>query len=73
VTGLAVTVTVSISAGTVYLSYPTQNGHNYEIEYKTALTNPTWTPLANYAGDGTVQTHSVGAATGTMFYQVVTQ
>jgi hypothetical protein len=72
--GVPVRITVSVSGGNVQLSYPTQSGHNYVIEYKTTLKDASWTPLATYSGDGTVQSHLVGTATGTTrFYLVVTQ
>jgi hypothetical protein len=56
------------------LSFQTLAGHDYVVKYKNNVTDATWTTLATYSGDGSLQTHSVGAATGAArFYIVVTQ
>jgi len=72
--GPPVRIAVSSSGGNLQLSFQTQTGHNYAVKYKNSLTDAAWTLLATYSGDGTLQTHVVGPATGAArFYIVVTQ
>jgi hypothetical protein len=55
-------VSISLSAGNALLSFPTQLGHSYITQYKNHLTDPAWTLLSTYIGDGSTQTHAVGPA-----------
>lgn len=74
ISGDAVYVTAAVSGGTLQLKFPTATGYTYGIVCKNNLSDAVWQPLASYAGDGTVQTHSVGSLTGnSRFYRVVTQ
>jgi len=64
---------VAVASGNLQISIPTQNGYNYQLQYTTSLTNPTWTPLGGLiSGDGAV--HSVAdPLAGTRFYRVLVQ
>jgi hypothetical protein len=37
------------------LSYPTEAGRPYQLEYKNALNAPAWELLDNFLGDGSVR------------------
>ncbi len=60
-------ITATISGANVNLSFPTDSGFTYTIQYKNNLTDPTWTNLSGggnpVAGDGSVHivtdTHSL--------------
>ncbi len=69
-----VQISMSVSGGSLQISFPTQNGHSYTILYKNNLTDTSWSTLAAYPGDGTVQAHGVGAPSSTSrFYRVAVQ
>lgn len=69
-----VQISMNVSAGNLQLTFPTQASHGYTILYKSILSAPSWTTLATYSGDGTVQTHSVGPLSGASgFYRVAIQ
>jgi len=56
------------------LSFGTQNGLNYTVEYKTDLAQATWTFLEQLAGDGTGRTVTDSGAGGNQrFYRVRAQ
>jgi hypothetical protein len=38
---------IQISGTSLLLAWPTTEGQTYQLEYKTDLTDPTWTPLGN--------------------------
>lgn len=46
------TITSSGSGSTLNLTYPTEVGPNYVLEWKGALTNGAWNPLVTNAGTG---------------------
>ena len=51
------TITTSLSAGSLRLSFPTQSGFNYTVQYKTNLTDSTWLNLGvAVVGNGSAQT-----------------
>jgi titin len=54
----ATAVSISIAGTVVTLSFPSQAGTTYNVEFKNALNDPAWTSLATVAGDGTVKTVS---------------
>ena len=67
-------ISTSISAPNIRLSFVTQTGYNYQVEYKTNLTDATWTPLGSVlAGNNAVQTVSDTLATSHRFYMVQIQ
>jgi hypothetical protein len=54
---------VSISSGTITVSFPTQNGLSYQLLYKNSLTDPSWTPIGSpVSGNGSIK--SVGDTVG---------
>src|SRR5262249_721323 len=53
------TLAVAISGPNINLSFLSQTGFSYQIQYKNDLTDPTWTPLGSpVTGDGTLKTVS---------------
>lgn len=65
---------VSISSGTITVSFPTQNGLSYQLLYKNSLTDPSWTPIGSpVSGNGSIK--SVGDTVGgsMRFYRVQAQ
>jgi hypothetical protein len=67
-------VTASRSGANVSLSFATQFAPNYQVYYKTNLTDPTWQALGSpIAGDGTVKTVDDPIGRGMRFYTVNTQ
>ena len=69
-----VKLTASPSGANVVISFLSQSGYSYQVEYKNNITDVGWTPLGSpIVGDGTVKSLS-DPATGThRFYHVVTQ
>ncbi len=68
---MALNVSSSGGTGGASISFPTQPGYSYQLEYKTNLTDAVWIPLgAAISGDGSV--HSISGATGggSRFYRV---
>ncbi len=62
--------TVSAIGG-VALSFPTESAHSYQLQYKNALTNSTWSTLgAFFGGDDTLDTIIVSPSTN-RFYRVL--
>jgi hypothetical protein len=67
----------AVASGLNSISFPTEMGYNYQVQYKNNLSDPTWTSLgAVIAGDWT--THSVQdpspiSAHSTRFYRVQVQ
>ncbi|HTD85771.1 MAG TPA: hypothetical protein VK850_04280, partial [Candidatus Binatia bacterium] len=60
------------TAGTFTLSIPTGNGIAYRVDYKNELTDPTWTVLTTFTGDGNVKPIAdPGPLPPTRFYRVV--
>jgi uncharacterized delta-60 repeat protein len=54
------------------VSVQTQVGKNYSLQYKTSLSQTSWTSLSPVAGDGTSKTLSdANASGGQRFYQVM--
>jgi len=62
-------------AGTnVLLSFPTQSGFNYQVQYANTLTNGGWNSLGNsMAGNGSSQSAADPVINQTRFYRVVIQ
>ena len=53
------------------VSFASESGVTYTLQYKNDLTDPTWTNGASVAGDGTVKTLSDTSAQSARFYRVV--
>jgi hypothetical protein len=66
------TFSISASSGgtNVAVSFPTDSWHAYQLQYKTALTNPGWTSLGSIGGNDAIETILDSAAATARFYQV---
>jgi hypothetical protein len=64
----------AISGNSIHLSFVTQTGYNYQVEYKNNLTDASWTPLgSSLTGNNTVQTVSDPLSASHRFYIVQIQ
>jgi autotransporter-associated beta strand protein len=69
--GMALSISNSSGNGNLSISFPTQPGYNYQLEYKTNLTDAVWIPLGNVTlGDGTIHSMSDLIGQGSRFYRV---
>ncbi len=64
------TISASLLSGSIQLMFPTQNGFNYTVQYKTNLTDAAWQTLSTIAGNGTNQTVPDPANQGSRFYRL---
>jgi hyaluronate lyase len=56
------------------ISFPTQSGFNYQVQFKNALTDPQWAPLGNiFAGNDLVVSVTNSISSRTSFYRVQIQ
>jgi hypothetical protein len=70
----SISLNISVSGTTVHLSFASQSGANYQIEYKNDLTDANWTPLGSaVAGDGNVKGAVDSTASGKRFYRLRVQ
>jgi len=53
--GVLPKITATLSGGNIQLSFPTQNGSNYTVQYKTNLTDAVWQTLTTVGGNGSAQ------------------
>ena len=61
----------TLSGGNLVLSFPTQSGFQYQVEYKNSLSDPDWSSLGSpIAGNGVVQTATDPAGQTGRFYRV---
>jgi hypothetical protein len=67
------TLTASVNAdGQLVISFATQTGCSYQVEYQNDLTDTTWTPLGSaIAGTGATVTVTDALTASARFYQVV--
>jgi hypothetical protein len=63
-------ITTSLSGGMVHMSFPTQTGLNYTIQYKTNLTDSVWQTLSTSIGNGSTQAVPDTANQKSRFYRV---
>lgn len=49
-------ITFNISGGTANISFPTEYGFNYTVQFTTNLANPVWQTLSSVAGNNYTQT-----------------
>jgi hypothetical protein len=62
------------SGQTVTLSFASEVGATYILEYKNALTDPVWTPLPPAPGNGgLLQVEDPGPLPPTRFYRLMIQ
>lgn len=69
-----VTLAAHFTGGSISLSFATQIGTSYQIEFKNDLADAVWTPLgAIVSGDGTTKTVTDPASGPKRFYRLRTQ
>jgi hypothetical protein len=67
-------LTAAMSGGNIQISFPTQSGYSYQLQYKNNLTDPNWTSVGSpVSGDGTVKSVSDAATLSNRFYHVQIQ
>jgi len=67
-------LSASQSGTQLFLSFPTQAGFNYQVQYKDNLTDAVWTPLCgNLAGNDAVQSITESITHNRRFYRVTLQ
>lgn len=72
--GIALTVSGGGANGSMGISFATQPGYGYQLEYKTNLTDAVWIPLGNViSGDGTIQSVNNMPGANSRFYRVQIQ
>jgi len=64
------TITASLSGGSIHLAFPTQNGSNYDVQYKTNLTDAVWQTLSTAPGNGSTQSVPDPANQKSRFYRL---
>jgi hypothetical protein len=69
-----VKLTASLNGSNIRLSFPTQSGYTYTLQYKDALGGGTWMQVGTpVAGNGSVQTVSDGPLGTKRFYRLSIQ
>jgi hypothetical protein len=69
-----VRLTASRSGGNIVISFATQAGLNYQVEYKDNLTDTNWLPLGSaLVGNGSVQSATDSIVGSKRFYRVHVQ
>ena len=63
-------VTEAPANNTIHLSFNTQAGFNYFVEYKIAHSDSNWLPLTNALGNGAAMTVDAGAAEAQRYYRL---
>jgi hypothetical protein len=67
----APTLTASLSGGKIDISFGTQAGFSYQVQYKNSLRDASWTPLGSpVLGNGAVQSVNDSSAGSSRFYRV---
>jgi len=66
-------LTATISGGNIHISFPTQTGYTYLVQWKSHLTDASWTLLASLPGNNAVQSVSDPSTVGSRFYRVQIQ
>jgi hyaluronate lyase len=61
----------SFDGARVHLRFPSQPGFNYQVQYKSRLTDAAWLPLAEIGGSDPATTFSEPPAAGGRFYRVL--
>ena len=67
-------LTATVSGGNIHISFPTQAGYSYQLQYKNFLTDANWTSLGSLvSGNGSVQSVNDTASGNARFYRVQVQ
>jgi hypothetical protein len=70
----SVTLAASVNGENIVISLATQVGLTYQVEYKSDLSDASWTPLGNaISGNGAVQTINDKLSVNSRFYRVLIQ
>ncbi|MEI9865762.1 MAG: Ig-like domain-containing protein [Limisphaerales bacterium] len=72
-TATAVSITSSLSGSTLNLSFPTQTGFAYTVQYKTNLTDVSWNTLTVTNGTGSTVVVTNSANSAKRFYRLYIQ
>jgi hypothetical protein len=70
---LSPTIAPSISGGNINLSFPTQTGRSYTVQFKTNLTDAGWSTLTTTNGTGVTAIVPGGSTTDRRFYRLTVQ
>lgn len=63
-------VDAALGGTNITLSFPSQSGFNYLVQYKNDLGDPSWSPLMDIAGDDTRKSVNDPATNNAHFYRV---
>jgi hypothetical protein len=63
-------VSTSFTSGHIQISFTTQNGSTYDVQYKTNLTDAVWQTLTSMSGNGSVQMATDPANQAHRFYRL---
>ncbi len=67
-------LTATVSGGSIHISFPTQSGFSYQVQFNNTLNGLTWTSLGSaISGDGTIHSVPDPVTSGTRFYRVQVQ
>ena len=66
-------ISASVSGGSIQLSFATQNGYNYTVQFKNHITDAVWTTLSTIPGNGSVQIVPDVSSQSSRFYRVSAQ
>ncbi len=67
----ATSLTVVRSGANIHLSFPTENGFSYQLQYKNSLSDSTWTDFGSaLPGNGAVQSINDSASIQSRFYRI---
>jgi hypothetical protein len=67
------TINASLSGGNINVSFPTSNGSNYTVQYKTNLTDAVWQTLTTVPGNGSPQSVPDPTNQKSRFYRLSVQ
>jgi archaellum component FlaF (FlaF/FlaG flagellin family) len=71
---VSITLTATISSGTITIAFPTQNGSSYQLLYKNSLTDLSWTPIGSpLSGNGSIESINQPVSGTMRFYRVQIQ
>jgi hyaluronate lyase len=66
-------ITATRTGTNIVISFPTQSGFNYQVQYKNDLTDAVWNPLGSVAGDNTVKSITDPVMGNVRFYRAEVQ
>jgi hypothetical protein len=67
------TVSASVSSGNINITFPTQNGFTYTVQYSTNLTSGVWQTLNAVGGNNSVQSVPDSTTNGNRYYRLSIQ